>query len=40
MVANFYLIDIIIINILKRQFIFVSRKDIYKILFSDSHFPS
>lgn len=39
MVVNVYLIDIII-NILKKQSVFVSRKEVYRVLFSDSHFPS
>lgn len=39
MVVNVYLIDIII-NILKQQSVFVSRNEVYKVLFSDSHFPS
>lgn len=39
MSPNIYLIDIIII-ILEQRAIFASRKEIYKVLFSDSHFPS
>lgn len=39
MIVNVYLIDIII-NILKQQSVFVSRNEVYKVLFSDSHFPS